>query len=209
MRLVRDAHEPDRPFERPEHGEERLRLADGAAQVVLRVLDEQGGPDLVGVGQRRQPPVQLRVLPRLGAELHLPEHPAGEIPGQHERREVGHAATGHGRREARIRPDNPVRQVPAVGAAGHPEPRGVGESVVHDRVHVGQHVARRAHRPVGDVRGVEVLAVALRAARVRREDAHAGSGQHLELPVRRPPVQRVRAAVDLEHERRGVAGGRG
>ena len=72
-RLVGDAHEADRPLERPEHREQRLGLADRAAQVVLRVLDQQRRVDLLGVGERRESPVEVRVLPRLRAELHDPE----------------------------------------------------------------------------------------------------------------------------------------
>ena len=61
-----------------------------------------------------------------------------------------------------------------------------------------------------EVRGVERLAVALRPARVGVPDADPGPGQALELPGRRPAVERVRAAVDLEDERgrRRGAGGR-
>ena len=52
VRFVRDSHQADRPLLRAEHGEERLRLADGRAEVPLAVLDEQRRPNVVGVADR-------------------------------------------------------------------------------------------------------------------------------------------------------------
>ena len=51
----------------------------------------------------------------------------------------------------------------------------------------------------------EVLAVALRAARVAGIDADARRDQALPLPERRPAVERGRPAVDLDHQRRRPA----
>ena len=87
-----------------------------------------------------------------------------------------------------------------------PEPVRVGEAVGDERVHAGEHVAHRPGTPVAVVGVVERLAVALRAARVAVEDADPGRREDLELPDRRPAVERVRAAVDLDDERpRAVA----
>ena len=79
--------------------------------------------------------------------------------------------------------------------------------VGHERVDPGQAIAGRTVAPVAVVRGAERLAVALGAARVGVPDADPGAGQALELPRRRPAVQRLRTTVDLEHERRRPAGG--
>ena len=99
--------------------------------------------------------------------------------------------------------DDPVRQVAAVRPAGDAEPLRVGQAVGDERVDAGEDVAHRARAPVAVVGVVERLAVALGAARVAVEDADPGRGEDLELPDRRPAVERVRAAVDLDDERPG------
>ena len=103
--------------------------------------------------------------------------------------------------------DDPAREVAAVRPAGDAQPIRVGQPVGDEGVDPGEDVAHRARAPVAVVRVVERLAVALRAARVAVEDADPGRGEDLELPQRRPAVQGVRAAVDLDDERlRAVAG---
>ena len=102
----------------------------------------------------------------------------------------------------RSRPaDDPVRQVAAVRAAGDAQPVRVGEAVGDRLVHAGDHVGHRAVAPVAEVGPVERLAVALGAARVRRQHRDPGAGEDLPLEHRRPAVQRVRPAVDLEDQR--------
>ena len=49
-------------------------------------------------------------------------------------------------------PDDPVRQVAAVRAAGDAEALGVGQAVGDRLVHAGHHVGHRAVAPVAQVR---------------------------------------------------------
>src|SRR6187401_1175185 len=69
VRLVRHAHEAHRPAMRAKDGEELFSLGDGAAQVVLAVLDEERRRHAGGVRQWRVPPVEVPVLPRVHAVL--------------------------------------------------------------------------------------------------------------------------------------------
>ena len=81
-------------------------------------------------------------------------------------------------------------------------PVGVDQTVGDQRVDAGHDVAHRAVAPVAVVGTAEVLAVALGPARVAGVDADAGRHQALPFPHQRPAIQRGRAAVDLDHQRR-------
>ncbi len=100
--------------------------------------------------------------------------------------------------------DDPVREVAAVGAARDAEAVGVGQPVRDRLVHPGHHVGHRPVAPVAQVGPVEGLAVALRAARVGGQDGDPGPREDLPLEHRGPAVERVRSAVDLEHQRPGA-----
>src|SRR5690606_23737309 len=74
--------------------------------------------DVLDVGNRRQAPVQLRVLPYLGTE----RHGAGgiaDVVGAVHADVVRAAALGDGGLEAIGVADDPVGHDPAVGPAGH------------------------------------------------------------------------------------------
>src|SRR4029079_11719228 len=100
--------------------------------------------------------------------------------------------------------EDPVREIAAVRPAGDAEPVRIREPVGRERLDAREDVPHRARAPVPDVRLVELAAVALRAAGVRVEDADPARREELELEDGRPAIERVRAAVDLGHERRGA-----
>ena len=207
--LLGDAQQADRPAERAQDREQRLGLGDRRPQVALRVLDQQRRPDrrrrrrsARSRGSRRGPPTAWSRT-RAGPVA------AADVAGQEQHAHVADRAAGHRRPEALVVADDPVREVAAVRAAGDAQAVRVGQAVGDERVDAGQDVARRARSPVAVVGVVERLAVALRAARVAVEDADPGGRQDLELPRRRPAVEGVRAAVDLDDERSRAVAGRG
>ena len=69
VRLLGEAHHLDRPLEQAEGDEEVLGLLDGAAQVVLRVQDEERRVDVLRVGRRRRDEVPLHVLEEEGVHV--------------------------------------------------------------------------------------------------------------------------------------------
>ena len=79
--LGREAHQLDLAAEHPQGAEEVDGLVDRAAQVPLRVQDQERGRDPLREGERRHPPVEVRVLERGRAEL-VPEERA-EVRGPH------------------------------------------------------------------------------------------------------------------------------
>ena len=93
-----------------------------AAQVLLAVEDQDRRGHLLDVRQRRKLPVPLDLVARRACQLALAE-PRPDVAGAVERDEVGEAAHRDRRLEAVGVPDDPVRHVAAVAAAGHPEPR--------------------------------------------------------------------------------------
>ena len=92
-------------------------------------------------------PVQLRVLPRVGAVLVLAEQRPADVPAEHLRRHVVDAPAGDGRREPVRVPDDPGRQVAAVGAAGDTQPSRVDQAVGDQRIDAAHDVAPSARRP--------------------------------------------------------------
>ena len=182
--------------------------ADRRPQVALGVLDEQRRPDVRGHRQRRDRVEVLRFLPRAPAELDPRPLGPRDVAGEEQQPHVDDRAARERRLEAVGLADDPVGQVAAVRAAGHPEPLGVGQPVGDRLVHAGQHVGHRPVAPVAEVGAVERLAVALGPARVRGQHRDPGAREDLPLEHRRVTVERVRAAVDLEHQRLPAAAGR-
>src|SRR3989304_1142548 len=82
---------------------------------------------------------------------------------------------------------------------------GGGEPVGDEGVHAAHDVGHGARAPVTEVGVAEVLPVALRPARVAGVDADPPADEALPLPHERPAVEGGRAAVDLDHEGRGLA----
>ena len=201
MRLARDSHHSDRAPEPAQDREQRLGLADGGSEVLLRVLKEQWRPNVGRVCQRREPTEQLRVLPRIRAELHLRPIRATEVAGQHEHRHVRDRSGRECRAEALVVGDDPVGQVSAVRTAGHPEPVRIREFIVDQRVDTGEDILHRPIAPIRKVGFVERQPVTLGTAGVAIEDRHSGRGEDLELEEWRPTVERVRSAVDLNDHR--------
>src|SRR5438093_6026312 len=113
--------------------------------------------------------------------------------------------------EARGVPDDPVRHEPAVASARHVEPLPVDPVRFERVIDAGHEVFVIFAAPIADARGRELLPVRVAPARIRIEDAVAAAGEHLELMKEAVAVRRMRAAVDLEHERpflRGVEAAR-
>src|SRR5688500_10966047 len=193
VRLVRDAHEPDRALQRAEDREQLLGLGDRAAQVLLRMLDEERGRHPIGVGERRVAPVQVPVLPGMDAVLEEAEGRTADVARQHLADHVVHGTTGDRRLEPIGVAHDPRREVAAVRAAGDAHPVRVHEPVRSERVEARHHVVHRSVAPVPHVRCQECLAVPLGAARVAGVHADPARGQELPLPVERPAVQRGRS----------------
>ena len=149
--------------------------------------------------------VEVPVLPRVDAVDEEAEDRAADVAGQHLADQVVDRSAGDRGLEPIGVADDPRGEIAAVRAAGDAHPIAVDEAVLDQRVEAGHDVAHRPVAPVLDVRVQEVEAVALRSARVAGVDADPVGGQLLPLPHQRPAVERGRAAVDLEHDRRGVA----
>src|SRR5450759_2922622 len=71
VRLLGEAHELDRPLEQAERHEEVLRLLDGAAQILLRMQDQERRVDALCVGRGRDAEVSVHVLEDELAEVPL------------------------------------------------------------------------------------------------------------------------------------------
>src|SRR5206468_11204056 len=108
-------------------------------------------------------------------------------------------------------PDAPLRVHPAVASARPVEPLPVDPVRFERVIDAGHEVFVIFAAPIADARGRELLPVRVAPARIRIEDAVAAAGEHLELMKEAVAVRRMRAAVDLEHERpflRGVEAAR-
>src|SRR4051794_3830649 len=108
-----------------------LSLLDRAAQVALRMEDQDRRLDLRPVRRRRLLDERLDVLPECAAELPV-EYPEEVARAEH-RDEVVHRALGHRRLEAVRMADDPRGHVAAVRAAEHAELLGVDEVELLDR----------------------------------------------------------------------------
>ena len=184
---------------RAQHREQRLGLADGRPEVALRVLDQQRRRDPVGVGDRRDLAEVGRVAPTASrSNSSSAQSPPLMSPVRNSIAHVADAAAGHRGPEPLVVGDDPVRQVAAVRAAGHAEAIAGRRGRRRRATSTPASTSRVGPGPQSRwLASLNVLAVALRATRVAVEDADPVRGEDLELPHRRPAVERVRPAVDL------------
>ena len=201
--LRREAHHLDVSLQEPERREELLTLLDRATEVVLRVQDEERRGDRLRVRRWRHRDVGVQVLVQEAPDVAL-EVPA-EVARSPHRHPLVDGALGDGRLEPVGVPDDPRREVPAVGAAHHAQPLRVAEFEPAKRlVEHGHDVLVVDAPPAGAFghraadRAPPLLAVARGPARVRVQHDVAGARIHLELVEEPVPVLRERAAVDVQ-----------
>ncbi len=110
--------------------------------------------------------------------------------------QVGHGrARDRGLEERRLR-HRPGRHVSAVGPAADADAVGIGDALLDQPIRAGHDVLEIAAAPVEAVDDHEIIAVARRAADVRREDDEAARGQKLAPGVEAGRPGAGRAAVD-------------
>jgi hypothetical protein len=198
--LFREPHEFGRLAEAAERDEPLLGLLLRAPQILLAVQDQDWRGDLLDVGQRRELPVSLDLVARRALELALAE-PRADVAGPVERHEVGEAAHRDRRFEPLGVPDDPVRHVAAVAAASDAQPIGVHIRPLDHEVGRRHQILVVQVAPAAGNLGAELLAVPLAPPRIGVQHVVPLRGEHLKLVEERVPIERVRTAVNLQHQR--------
>ena len=199
---VRVEHQLGRHVELAQRRVPLLGLADRAGEVGGAVDDERGRPHVGDLGQRRHRCVPRRALPRRAPEL-VGREEVAVVAGAAHADQVADDSARDRRREPVVVAGQVAGHEAAVAVAGDRQPLRVGESLGDELVDgleevVGVRDAPRAVHPV-----VELLAVAVAAARVDEQDRPAAGGQLLVVEVDlvgRGVPGVVRPAVDVDEE---------
>ena len=208
---VRVEHQLGRDTELAQRGVPLLGLADRAGEVGGAVDDERGRPHVGDLGQRRHRGVPGRALPRRAAEL-VGREEVAVVAGAAHADQVADDSAGHRRREPVVVAGQVAGHEAAVAVAGDRQPLRVGEPLGDELVDGLEEVVGVRDAPRAVHRVVELLAVAVAAARVDEQDRPAARGQLLVVEVDlvgRGVPGVVRAAVDVDQERQRARRARG
>ena len=199
MVLVREPHEADRPLELLERHVELLGLLHGAAEVALRVHDQERRADVARVRERGAIEVPLEVLPGRPVDRVGLLEPVADVAGPvHAPHDVDGALGARGPESTRVA-DDPARHEAAVAPAHHSEARGVEKVEPAERlVEPGHDIGIVPATPVPHDRPRKRLAVAPTAPGIEVHDGVSRARVDLELVEESVAVLARRPPVDVE-----------
>ena len=188
----------------PQRGEPPLRLTHRATHVGRALQDQRRRLHPIDEVHRRHLVEALAIGPRQAAHL-LDREQQPHVGGRRDTVTVGDDPARHSRRKPPIARGEVARHVTAIAVARHRQPRRIDQPLRHEIVDRREEVVGVGGPPVAQGRGHEVLSIPVAAARVEQQHGPPGRSEHLVvevLRVGRPRPRVVRAAVDVQQQRR-------